>query len=371
MPQTVNPELRESAPSANAAGRDSRPPSGPSPDKLIGASRAIQQVREQIEVAGRSRFSLFVTGEEGIDKDWIGRIVHHSSGWASGSYRSLNASAMSGRLLARELFGTEAGAITSLPEASLGALAQAGAGTVLLDHIEAVPRPLQTLLARALERKRFTPIGSRKELTLHCRLIGASPHTLERLTSVGRLLPELAQHLQLIEIHIPPLRERCEDVLPLALSALFRAREEFERERGVACPVERFSLLALERLCGYHWPGNEHELNDQVRSALRLARRAELGPEDLLLGSDTIERIPTFQEAKRSFEREYAMRVLRLCSGNVSRAARLAGKDRKDFYDVMRRNGIEPQDFRASRAQRRRDARRMRAAARFPASTPG
>ena len=234
-----------------------------------------------------------------------------------------------------------------------------GAGTILLDHLEAVPKQAQALLAKALERKSFSPLGSRRILPLQCRVIGGSSFLADTLATVGRILPELYHQLRMIEIRIPPLRERREDILPLAANFFSRARDEFESEMGTPCPVQRFSRPALDRLCRYHWPGNERELNDEIRSALRLAHSFELNPEDLLLGSDSIERMPTFQEAKRSFEREYAMRALRVCSGNVSRAARLAGKDRKDFYDVMRRNGINPKDFRTKRSQRRRDARSM------------
>ena len=106
------------------------------------------------------------------------------------------------------------------------------------------------------------------------------------------------------------------------------------------------SREALERLREHSWPGNERELREQILSALRLSRAEELGPEDLMLSWDQTDDIPSFRDAKRSFEHEYVTRVLRLCKGNISRAARIAKKDRKDFYDVMRRNDINPQDFR-------------------------
>ena len=107
-----------------------------------------------------------------------------------------------------------------------------------------------------------------------------------------------------------------------------------------------FTREALERLRDHTWPGNERELREQIRAALRLARGEEIGADDLVLGGESSDEVSSFRDAKRRFERDYVARVLRLCKGNISRAARIAKKDRKDFYDVMRRNGINPADFR-------------------------
>jgi two-component system response regulator GlrR len=111
--------------------------------------------------------------------------------------------------------------------------------------------------------------------------------------------------------------------------------------------VRGFSRDALDRLRAHHWPGDERELREQIRASIGLARGTELGPEDLMLSWESSSQVPSFREGKRTFEQEYVTRVLRLCGGNISRAARIAKKDRKDFYDVMRRNGINPSDFRS------------------------
>ena len=197
----------------------------------------------------------------------------------------------------------------------------------------------------ALEEGRFRRLGSGESLPLDCRLIASSTETLEGLTSSGRVAPELSRRL-VLNIEIDALRDRREDILPLAAHALAAAREEIEQELGRACSVTGFTREALERLREHDWPGNERELREQIRSALRLARGEEVGPEDLLLGGESTGEIPSFRDAKRAFEREYVTRILQLCKGNISRAARIAKKDRKDFYDVMRRNSIKPQDFR-------------------------
>jgi two-component system response regulator GlrR len=316
-------------------------------DRLIGTSRALQRAVEQIAVAGRGRFPVFISGEEGTDKDLIARLVHDASEWATGGFFALDASLVPEPLLVREILGADAGAIAALPAAADGALARVGAGTVLVEHIEAMAKDLQARLAEAIERNLFRRAGGALELPLEARLIATSTDSVDALANAGRLVPELSGKLRLLEIRLPPLRERREDILPMAAHVLSHVREEIAREQGSPCAVLGFSREALERLREHHWPGNERELREQIRAAVRLARGAELGAEDLLLVPETSDEITSFREAKRSFEREYVTRVLRLCDGNISRAARIARKDRKDFYDVMRRNSINPGDFRS------------------------
>jgi len=316
-------------------------------DRLIGTSRALQRAVEQIAVAGRGRFPVFISGEDGTDKDLIARLVHDASEWVTGGFFALDASLVPEPLLVREILGADAGAIAALPAAADGAFVRVGAGTVLIEHIEAMAKDLQARLAEAIERNAFRRAGGSSELALEARLIATSTESVDSLASSGRLVPELSSRLRLLEIRLPPLRERREDVLPLAAHVLSAAREEIGREQGTPCGVQGFSREALERIREHHWPGNERELREQIRAAVRLARGADLGPEDLLLVPETSDEITSFREAKRSFEREYVTRVLRLCDGNISRAARIARKDRKDFYDVMRRNAINPGDFRA------------------------
>ena len=315
-------------------------------ERLVGTSRSVQRAQEQVAVAGRGRFPVFVNGEDGVDKELVARLIHAASEWASGRFFALDASLVPEALLGRELFGSEEGAIPSLPSESTGAFGRVGAGTVLLEHLEAVPKDLQQLLATAIEEGCFRRLGGGEPQQLDCRLIGSSTEPLARLTADGRVVAELGRRL-VLNIELEPLRERREDILPLAAYTLATAREEIEAELGRPCPVRGFTREALERLRDHDWPANERELGEQIRSALRLARSEEVGSEDLLLGTEvSMEEIASFRDAKRAFEREYVTRILRLCKGNISRAARIAKKDRKDFYDVMRRNSLDPQEFR-------------------------
>jgi len=315
-------------------------------DRLVGTSRAVLRTLEQVAVAGRGRFHVHIAGEEGTEKDLVARLIHEASDWADGGYFAIDASLVHETLVGRELFGAERGAIASLPGESVGALDRMSGGTVLIDHIEALPKDLQQTLATALRDGRFRRMGGSNSHALECRVIAASPESLDVLVHSGRVVPELAERLRLLEIQLPPLRERREDILPLAAQSLAAAREEIERELGRPARVRGFTREALERLRDHGWSGNERELREQIHAAVRLAREEEIGANDLSLGPDLGDEVPSFRDAKRKFERDYVSRVLRLCKGNISRAARIAKKDRKDFYDVMRRNNIDPAAFR-------------------------
>jgi two-component system response regulator GlrR len=315
-------------------------------DRLVGTSRGVLRTLEQVAVAGRGRFHVHVSGEEGVEKDLVARLIHEASEWADGGFFAIDASLVHETLVGRELFGAERAAIASLPTESVGALDRMAGGTVLVDHIEALPKDLQHALAAALRDGRFRRIGGTTTHPLECRVICASPESLDAGVHAGRVVPELAERLRLLEIQLPPLRERREDILPLAAQSLAAAREEVEREFGRPARVRGFTREALERLRDHAWPGNERELREQVHAAVRLTREEEIGTNDLLLGPELGDEVPSFRDAKRKFERDYVSRVLKLCKGNISRAARIAKKDRKDFYDVMRRNQINPAAFR-------------------------
>jgi two-component system response regulator GlrR len=315
-------------------------------DRLVGTSRAVQTVVEQIAVAGRGHFPVWIEGEDGVDKDLVARLIHGASDWTRGEFLALDAGVVAEALLGRELFGCEPGAIPAVPEAYEGAFARTRDSTVMIESAERIPKDLQQVLARAIERGRYRRIGGTESLPLDARAIAASVRPLAELASGGSLVPEFAECFRLMVIQLPPLRDRPEDVVPLAAQMLSAARADYEHETGEACRVQGFSRDSLERLVAHTWPGNERELRELVRSAVRLASGPDIRPEDLAIGLNAAERIPSFRDAKRAFEREYVTRLLRMCRGNISQAARLAKKDRKDFYDVMRRNAINPVEFR-------------------------
>jgi two-component system response regulator GlrR len=233
-------------------------------------------------------------------------------------------------LLGRELFGCSEATYPTLPEEYAGGLARAAGGTLLIDAIDYLPSALREALAKAIADGRFTREGDGAATPLRARIIVTALEPLEH-SPFG----DLPHHV----IRIAPLAERREDVLPLAAHFLrLYADEENVKPIGFT-PEARNALVSEE------WRGNVRELAERVRQAIRLSGNAAITAEALLLAAEG-ENVPSFKEAKRAFETRYVTGLLRRCSGNISRAARLAKKDRKDFYDVIRRTGVDPADFR-------------------------
>jgi two-component system response regulator GlrR len=293
-------------------------------DRIVGAGRATQEVVELAMAAARSDRPVLITGPQGCGKDHLARAIHAWSGRSSGPYVVLSTAIVPEGMLAHELFGVAA-------PGQEGALDRAAGGTLLLDGVERLVEAVRVLLARAIGEGRYLREAETTPAPLRARVIATSSKLLER-SPFG----DAPHH----PIRIPPLAERPEDILPLAAHFL-RLHAEQEGVTAVGFTAEaRNALLAEE------WPGNVRELGERIRQAVRLAGNGAVSAEALLLASPDSEQVPSFKEAKRAFETRYVIGLLRRCAGNISRAARLAKKDRKDFYDVIRRTGIDPTEFR-------------------------
>jgi len=293
-------------------------------DRIVGAGRATQEVVELAMAAARSDRPVLITGPQGSGKDHLARAIHTWSGRSSGPYVVISTSIIPEGIFARELFGA-AGA------GQEGALDRAAEGTLLIDGVERLAEAVRALLARALGEGRYQRELESTPTALRARIVATSPKLPDR-SPFG----ESNHH----PIRILPLTERSEDILPLAAHFL----RLYADEEGVA--AVGFTSEARSALLAETWPGNVRELGERVRQAVRLAGNGAVSAEALLLASPDAEQVPSFKEAKRAFETRYVIGLLRRCAGNISRAARLAKKDRKDFYDVIRRTGIDPTEFR-------------------------
>ena len=317
---------------AEAGARDgietSRPIGRRRDDRLVGASAAMQRVIEGAAAAGRSEAPVLVAGPPGSGKKLVARAVHAWSVRASGLLVALACDAAS-PLQAPELFGSAAATGRRVFEAESGALARAAGGSLLLAHAERLDPALSERLAGALASGVFSREGELETQPLRARVLATAEDPRE-----AALFDGCAPHV----IVIPPLRERPEDVLPLAAHFLAAFAPPLEGALGFTEDARR--LLLCEA-----WPGDVRELRERVRQAVALSEPGPITAEALLLAAEG-DRPPLFKEAKRAFEVRYVSALLRHCGGNVSRAARLAGKDRKDFYDVIRRNGLDLQRFR-------------------------
>jgi len=274
----------------------------------VAASAATQEVVDQASAVARSDAAVLVTGPSGSGRKHLARAIHQWSARAGAALVEIQLAGTTEAVQQRELFGDGG----SGPNA--GALGKAEGGTLLLENLDQLaPNLLQRLndAARA---------GG-----LKARLIATA----------GRDVPAFtAQRIQL-----KSLAERREDILPLAAHFLAElAADDAIEPIGFSGEARR--LLVEER-----WPGNVRELRERIRQSLRLAGQGAISAEALMLATD-LDEVPSFKDAKRAFETRYVEVLLRRCGGNISRAARMAKKDRKDFYDVIRRTGIDPGQFR-------------------------
>jgi two-component system response regulator GlrR len=233
-------------------------------------------------------------------------------------------------LLGREIFGCSASAHPNLSEEYTGGLARAAGGALLIDAIDQLPRVVCDALVKTISDGRFGREGDGATQPLRARVMATTLSSPERSP-----FADLPHHL----IRLGPLSDRREDILPLAAHFL-RIHAE---EAGIR-PVG-FTADARNALVAEDWAGNVRELSERIRQAIKLAGDGAISAEALLLAADG-EEVPSFKEAKRAFETRYVRGLLRRCGGNISRAARLAKKDRKDFYDVIRRTGVDPAEYR-------------------------
>jgi two-component system response regulator GlrR len=299
-------------------------------DRIVGASRASQEIVDQAMAAARTDLPVVITGPDGSGKQHTGRAIHAWSDRASQPFVILSCAAISEALLGRELFGCADGAYPLLPGEYTGALARAAEGTLLVDRIDRIPDAVLQALVDAVKTRSFRREGESANVALRARLVVTSIVQPE-LSPFG----DMPQHT----IRMVPLSERQDDVLPLAAHFL-RLYADEERIKPVG-----FTSDARNALIAEEWSGNVAELAERIRQAIKLAGSGSISAEALLLAADGDD-VPSFKEAKRAFETRYVIGLLRRCSGNISRAARLAKKDRKDFYDVIRRTGVDPADFR-------------------------
>jgi two-component system response regulator GlrR len=298
-------------------------------DRVVGASPATRSAIERASAAARSSLPTLITGGPGVGKEFLARAIHAWGDRATSPIEVLACDALPEALQRRELFGCAAGVHALLPNEHEGALARVGEGTLVLARVDGLRPDVRKVLVAACAEGAFTPEGGGARNPLRARVVATSR------TALDGVFGDLPHH----EISLLPLSQRPEDILPLAAHFL----RAFAEEAGLS-PVG-FTAEARAALHGEGWSGNVRELRERLRQAVRLAGNGAISAEALMLANESTE-IPSFKEAKRAFETRYVTGLLRRCGGNISRAARLAKKDRKDFYDVIRRTGIDPSRFR-------------------------
>ena len=296
-------------------------------DRIVGASEATRTLIAQATAAARAELPVWLSGPSGSDREGVARAIHSWSARSRGELVALVCTAIPEGLQERTLFGCAAGHYPAIPGAHAGALERAAESTLFIDGIEALRASVRDALVHAVATRAFRRAGENVERALEAKVVLAT----DDAGASG--FAQLPHH----QIRLVALAERREDVPALATHYL----RAFADELGI--PAVGFTSDARECLVEEPWHGDVLELRARIREAVRLNGSGAISAEALMLARDTA---PSFKEAKRAFERRYVEGLLRRCGGNISRAARLARKDRKDFYDVLRRTGIDPSTFR-------------------------
>jgi len=310
-------------------------------DYIVGACPKIEELLTQISIVAQNDVPVIIYGESGTGKELVARAIHYTGKRADRPFVVENCGAIPENLIENELFGHVKGAYTDARTDQKGLFEEAHGGTLFLDEIGELPVTTQVKFLRVLQDGEFKRIGSTRPVRVDVRVIAATNKDLIQAIAEKTFREDLFYRLNVIPVHIPPLRERKEDI-PLLINHFLN---DFNKELGKA--VEGFSPAAIQKMMTYQWPGNVRELKNKVKQAMVLTRNNVITAEDLFFHVPvSSNKFQSFKEAKREFEKEYISQVLRICQGNISQAARLAKKDRKDFYDVMKKYGIQPEAFR-------------------------
>ncbi len=300
-------------------------------------------VDELARIAGSSA-SVFLSGESGAGKERIARAIHAASPRAERPFVAVNCGAIPAELAESELFGHVKGSFTGAAHDTPGLVRSADGGTLFLDEIADLPLALQVKLLRVLQEGTLRPVGASREISVDVRVISATHQDIHNLTASGEFREDLYYRLHVIPLRVPSLCERPEDI-PL-LAQHFLDRESGRLGRG----IQGFSPEALDKLVQRPWPGNVRELENAITYAAAVTEKgwvaADAIPDAGRQGGQSA--LPPLQDAKTAFERAYLENLLRATGGNISRAARIAGRHRTDLYKLMRKHGLAPQLFKGN-----------------------
>ncbi len=308
--------------------------------RMVGDSRAMREVAELVRRVAKTDSTVLVTGESGTGKELVARALHETSG-RPGRFVAVNCAAMPEHLLESELFGHVRGAFTDARNAREGLFVEAHRGTLFLDEIGELPLAIQPKLLRVLQERAVRPVGGSSEVPVDVRIVAATNRDLEEEVEAKRFRSDLYFRIQVVELPLPPLRMRGNDVL--ALATHFLRAHAARTEKG----VPTLAPEAAARLLAHGWPGNVRELQNVIERAVALCRGTEIGPDDLPerlraappLGT-TESFVPTVSEALPTLEeveRRYVDHVLATYGGNKAVAARVLGIGRKTLYRKLER----------------------------------
>jgi len=309
---------------------------------IITRNVAMKEVMQQAKMVAATDARVLITGESGTGKELLAQAIHAASDRHDKPFTAINCSAMAENLLESELFGHEKGAFTGATRSHEGLFQAAEGGTLMLDEIGDMPMRLQVKLLRVLQEHQVRPVGSTEAKDIDVRVISATHRDLQDLMKQGRFREDLYYRLNVVNIKLPTLDQRREDIPLLVAHFLQLIAAEADQERKVYAPE------GVEMLVTAEWPGNVRQLYNVVRQNVALSRSPVISGElvQQSLGEHA-GKLASFSDARDEFTRNYLSQILQITMGNVSQAARLAKRNRTDFYKLLARHDLNPDTFKS------------------------
>ncbi len=312
--------------------------------KLIGRSAAFLAEVNKIPLIARCDANVLIAGETGTGKEIFARSIHYLGRRAGYPFIAVSCGAIPSDLFENELFGHERGAYTGAMTAETGLIKEAERGTLFLDDIDCIPAKAQMKVLRFLQEKEFRPLGSARTQRSDTRIIASTNTNLAKAVSQDVFRRDLFYRLNVITVTLPALRDRAEDIPLLTRHFIEKYSEELDGK------IKKISPGALQKMLNYDWPGNVRELENTIERAVVFSTRPLIGAEDIgLPESEACPEVTTFKEAKSQavtqFEKKYIQALLSTHQGNISQSAKAAQKDRRAFWELIRKHKIDPRSY--------------------------
>jgi two-component system response regulator GlrR len=315
------------------------------PANVVSRSDKMRTVLEAVSRIAKTDSTVLILGESGTGKDLVARLIHLAGPRQDRPFVAVNCAALPEGLLESTLFGHEKGSFSGAFRSAKGLFVQANGGTIFLDEIGDMPLATQAKVLRVLQERCFYPVGSEKLTEVDVRVVAATNKDLEQQVKTGHFREDLYYRVHVIPVYLPPLRDRKEDIPVLVDHFL----DEFAKQSGKG--IKGITASAMQKLMFHDWPGNVRQLKNVIEYAVAMSETDRI-TEDLILttkGTATVEeRLQPLKEARDSFEKTYLTYLLQTARGNVSEAARLAGKYRADLYVLLKKHHINPDDYKSS-----------------------
>jgi two-component system response regulator GlrR len=310
-------------------------------DKIISRSTIMESLLQQSKQVAKSDFSLLIHSQSGTGKELLAKAIHLASPRHTQTFTAINCAAIPEQLLESELFGHTKGAFTGAEKNHIGLFQATDGGTLFLDEIGDMPMNFQVKLLRALQEREVRPVGSTQSIKVDVRVISATHKNLQQAIIDKTFREDLYYRLNVVELELPPLSERREDIPLLAQYFLSRSVEQSHIN------ITGFSQEAMEILISATWPGNIRQLQNVVEQTVALSNEpliSEMLVKNALRDKATI--LPSFVQARDKFERDYLAKLLKITAGNVSQAAKIAQRNRTEFYKLLNRHHLSAEAFR-------------------------